>query len=553
MKFSSMMQALIWEMLKRGRWSIPGYYVIGNAMPMLVYGSLTPLGLDPNAPELNVLQFAFLMIVVFIFAIGVALAHGNPSRLYASPISTRAIVGWHTVSGGVLLGIESASAAWLYNAIFGVDWPVLGAALFAVAAWAAFQVLLSITVRPQISMFALAICMVPCLLLGLWLASRYGSYWSPPRHRWLAVTFADWLCLMFATVACYALAVYSSQLARCGEPLPSLGISAWIAKRLEEWFSNRRERTFRSPLSAQRWHELQVKGGALPVGVAMMIGTLVVFGTAGCFTKLCSVADMYQGMQYMGASIVLWSVFAGGIFGLSMNPIAGQRERQLGETVYEVPSEWDSYLSSRPMTNQHFAIAILQAEVISLGAAWLVWFVPFFALCAWMGWSSSFPNPIHPSSIAIAKLGQLFFPMVVLGSWVVTSNLSAVGASGRGVHISIAAVAILAAYVVGSVVVFEFHSPKLTSQFYDWSASLIALIAVVGTVCAYYCAKQSKLVSKSSMLVAVTVVVAATVSGILIAPTGLRLRQHGWILGFASLIVLPFATLPLAIRWNRHR
>ena len=246
----SMPKALLWETLMQGRWSLPAFFMLGNAMPLLVYGSLSGLMINAEDPSYVVLQFAFVPLVIFQFAIGIVFAQGPMSRLYALPISTHSIVAWHTISGAIILAIETVLAALLYNKMFHVEWPIFGAALFAVAAWSAFQNLLCMSSRQSISGFFVA--SLPGIALGIWIRSRYGAFFSPPMHYWQVITGAEIATLMIATGLFYAMTVFGVQYARCGEHIPTLGVGKWLARQWELLSSQRPERRrFQSAAEAQ--------------------------------------------------------------------------------------------------------------------------------------------------------------------------------------------------------------------------------------------------------------------------------------------------------------
>ena len=170
----SMPQALLWETISRGRWTLPGVFLLAVMLPLLVYGALSGLTIDPKAQEFVALQFAFVPIVMFQLAIGVAMAQGPLSRLYTFPISANSIVAWHMFSGALILALETAASSWLFSTLFHVNWPILGPALFAVAAWSALQVLMSASSQQSLPAFCFA--GAPAVLLCLWLQTRYGGW-----------------------------------------------------------------------------------------------------------------------------------------------------------------------------------------------------------------------------------------------------------------------------------------------------------------------------------------------------------------------------------------
>ena len=81
----SLPQALIWETLSHGRWSIVGCFLLGNLVPLPTYGALLPFSMDPHIPELLVLQACFLPIIIFQFAMGIVAAQGANVATICSP------------------------------------------------------------------------------------------------------------------------------------------------------------------------------------------------------------------------------------------------------------------------------------------------------------------------------------------------------------------------------------------------------------------------------------------------------------------------------------
>lgn len=106
----SIAQALFWELWERGRLQIPGFFLLGNVFPLLVFSALQREGLDPSEQACLIVYTAFLPIMMFQFGVGIMAAQGSLARLYTAPISTASLVAWHMFPGAALMALEVAVA-----------------------------------------------------------------------------------------------------------------------------------------------------------------------------------------------------------------------------------------------------------------------------------------------------------------------------------------------------------------------------------------------------------------------------------------------------------
>ncbi len=254
--------------------------MLGNALPLLVYGSLSGIGINTADPAFVVLQFAFMPLTILQFAIGIAMAQGPMSRLFALPVSSNAIVAWHTLSGAMILALETAFSACVYNSLFHAEWPIVGPMLFAAAVWSSLQLLQFVPSQPSLSGMCLASS--PLFAVLLWIQSRYGAWLSPPKHYWREATIADSVTLIMAVLIGYAMATIEVRFARCSEPLPRLGVSKWLTLQWEKLTLGTVEKAkFRSAFEAQLWYEFRLKGWALPFLSAILAYRAAKFVLAG--------------------------------------------------------------------------------------------------------------------------------------------------------------------------------------------------------------------------------------------------------------------------------
>ena len=120
--------AMLWEMIRRGRWQIPGWFLFGNAFPFLLYAALSHFQADFADPSFVILHVILLQLSMLMFGLGIVAAQGSLSRLFLLPVSTARIVVWHLLPGGLIrnahqqfirrdqrLVVENADTAWTHE------------------------------------------------------------------------------------------------------------------------------------------------------------------------------------------------------------------------------------------------------------------------------------------------------------------------------------------------------------------------------------------------------------------------------------------------------
>ena len=76
---------------------------------------------------------------------------------------------------------------------------------------------------------------------------------------------------------------------------------------------------------------------------------------------------------------------------------------------------------------------------------------------------------------------------------------------------------------------------------------------VAATLMAFVKAHRRRFLSRKSQCVSGVIWIAIAIVGIAIRPADLPVVAYPMILAFSALVILPRATTPLAIAWNRHR
>ena len=543
----SIPQALLWEILSHGRWSIPGCFLLANLMPVLVYGALSVFPFDPTNQEFVVLQFAFIPILVLQLAGGLVIALGPVSRLYFAPISASSIVAWHMFAGAAILAGETVLAAWLYNTVFHVNWPILGAGLFAAAAWSAIQLLICASTR---SFVMVCIGGLPGVLLCLWLQSRFGAWFSPPKHFWNEVTAIDFATLAFTFGVCTVLSTWSVQWSRCGEHPLKLRLLSWLDAQLNSILASRKLNRFRSPAAAQFWFEWQLKGRALPICTLIVVLVFSIFGFGIWCIDRVSPTKLYEVVLILGGLLSLLAIGSGFMLGVDISSqTAGQRQTQLGDVMDSIQFDsFGSFMSSRPVTNADFAKALLKTAAASCLVSWCVWFAYYLSFVALLTVSHQAPGNWIP-----LRMGMLWFPLTLLGPWVVSANIAALAQTGRGVKILLWTCGGLTGVLILFLVMLKFVPVSAASQFYTVFIWTSAVLIVFVSILAFMRAKQQQHLRTSSLLTAALIGCCMAIAGFAFLPADTQRFEYPLVFGFAALAVLPVATLPLAIAWNRHR
>src|SRR5262249_53768735 len=133
-------QALTWEILWRGRWSIIGAAVGANLMQVFIFTALAMQGgVEPSDPSQITMHVALMPISALIFAVAALGAQGTVNRLFAFPVTTPSIVFCHFVPVMTLVVLQSVLSTVFFNAVYGLTWPVWGPPLFVAVAVVCLQ------------------------------------------------------------------------------------------------------------------------------------------------------------------------------------------------------------------------------------------------------------------------------------------------------------------------------------------------------------------------------------------------------------------------------
>jgi len=519
---------------------------------MLIYGVLSRDGVDLSQPEFVIMHVMFLPIVMMHFAVGLLTTQGSLSRLYAAPISTRSLVAWHMFPGGILMSLHVAASLWIQNKLFYSRLPILGPSLFAGVAWAAAQWMLSIQHR---TLRGPLLTGLPVVVSFIWLQSKYGAWMSQPSHYWFDVTPGDAVTMVIAVAASYWLTVAAVTRDRCGERMQALRIWNILEDAMERWASRTKNNLspFSSAEQAQLWYEWRYKGMALPVAVA----TLLFFAALVFIVRLAAIgnisqllAELQEGLIGGGGFLSLVAAITGFMVG---SVSSGNQIRHHNPTIRDLAniSELDHmghFLATRPISTSIFASCMLRNAGKSVLYSWASWSSALLVTRFVSGFAVEVPALTIPRAIE-----GWYLPLTLLGAWIAMTTAATITMTGRsGPFLMSTCGLAFVGFIVDMAVkkVATAETQKLLVQSFP---VVISVLIVLGTAAALVKAYRQHLLEPNVVSKTVVVWVIIAVIAFMLRPTDLPLLAYPMIAAFSALIVLPIATAPLAIAWNRHR
>jgi hypothetical protein len=426
----------------------------------------------------------------------------------------------------VLVALEVLASTAALNALFHVDWPLWGPALFVAVGVAAVQATCWMTGKSAWLPWALG---VVALLLGLWNKSRYGDLFSQPTHMWSEVTPLELLTLLAFTAVSYGVGIMGVARQRRGDPLPSFGIIAWLERVLDRDPEGRLP--FRSPTEAQFWVEWNRKGLAMPVLVVLGL----VMGCVGWLIFSRDPKDLFEVLVAVGAILSLSGFILGALIG-NVGP---------NDSTFEM----GHFLATRPITTPDLARIILKSTAKGVFMAWAIWAGTFLTLYLLLQATHPTPEKMLPDGWS-----WWYFPAALIGPWVVVMSVSAAGLTGHAklFYQLFLIPIILFFFILLSKFVL---SPQAHVQLEHGAVIVLGAAFIIGTAWAFVAARRRALIGTPETTAAICVWFALSAIVIFnwVTQSALPIPAYAFILGIVALAVAPLATAPLALSWNRHR
>jgi hypothetical protein len=519
--------AMTWEMLWRGRWSLPAFAALAFAMPLFLLAALSAQGgVPPEDPSTMLMQVMLAQWNMFIFGFAVFSAQGSTRPLYPRPVRTSAVVAWRLAPAMALMALETAAFIATLNLLFDLDWSLGGPALYAAVALAAVRAAFWLTEGSGWSIFAFT---VVAIVFGLWFKGRYGPTFGSPEHTWSQLTAGEVFTLIGMTALSFRVSVYGVARNRRGEPPFSLELWA----RLTRWLDGPTKPVapFRGPLHAHSWAEWQRKGWLMPSGVVACLVT-------GLVIWLLSSRDagaLVEGF-FWGGYVLCMLGFVSGVMAGNLGPNDGD---------YEI----SSFLATRPMTSADMARVILRTAAGSLLAAWAIWLAAFLAAAGILAAIGKAPALQFPEG-----LGWWYFPTILAAAWTLVGFWLMLGLAGHS-RIMLWTF-VIGAFAVGLMILISKFALTAEARRVLWQVIFggLGAAAIAGTAWAYLAAVKRSLVDGLTAMAAAAVWAAGcAVSAMTLpwpeSPVVTYLLGAAWL----ALAIAPLAVAPLAVAWNRHR
>ena len=525
--------AMTWELYRRGRWGFLGAYLGAIALPALLYTALRGDGaFDPAERAMIVIHVVMMLFAAMAFCSPILSALGDPSRLYAYPATAATIVAWNLIPAMAAVSLGYLATAATLNALFHVDWPLWGPAMFLAAGLAVFAATMWLAGKSPWHWFVIV---VPAMAaVGLWFNSRHGLLFPSSRaHLWREVTGGEVLTMLAATAAAYYAGIVGIARSRRGDAPRTPRFFLWIGKLLDP--APALGAAFRSPAQAQFWFEWRQKGWAMPA-IVLALGAIFGLGWL-CFNRVP--LNLFEGAFWGGVFLPVGGLIIGLLIGN-----AGPTDSKM---------EMGHFLSTRPMTSAEMARIMLKTAALSLLAAWVLWMLGFLAVCVVL-------QAAHAQvQIALPQpQGWRQFPVTLFGAWLSVAFLATLAQAGRP-RLTMTLFCSAMALMIGGILFTKYmldRDPLLAAQFRDGSLIAAGLIFVLGTAWAFVAARRRSLIGSPTVYAAAGIWIAASALVVSLqwsAAFANPLPLHVFVVGVLALAAFPLAGAPLALAWNRNR
>lgn len=517
--------ALTWELLQRGKWSLPGAFLAANAMPLFLFIALRmDGGLDPEEQSSVTIHVMMTLICAMTFGVPLINTLGSPSRLYAFPVTASAIVAGSLIPSVTLMVLAYLVSAAGFNFLFQLNWPLCGPAMFLAVGLVAIAAVFFVAEKSPWHMLLLGI---PAAILGgLWFYSRYGLLpGSGPVRMWPEVTPTEVLTHLVMAAAAYWAAVWGVTRNRCGEYLQTPRFFHWLKNLFDP--APAVGLPFRTPAQAQFWFEWRQKGWALPGAVAIVLP--IVF--CGWLIGSRVPQDLFEAVLFGGMFLAMAALIVGFMMGN-----AGLEMGHFGAT--------------RPMATADMSRTMLKTAGMSLLVAWGLWLaalLTLYAILLAVGVQPALPKALR----------WWYLPATLLGAWLSMGVLATLAQAGRqtlSMVVITGSIALAIAWLLFSKFALS-HDQEFELQFRSGTLIVLAVAFVLSTIWAFVAARRRGLIGTPTVSVAAglwTALSALVAVEFILRPQG-PLPLYLFVIGLLALAAFPLAGAPLALAWNRTR
>ncbi|MAX35924.1 hypothetical protein [Gimesia sp.] len=541
------------------------------AVCLLVLGSLSLRELiyllegPTDSGSVNPFHFHFAFLAtswVTFIAVCLQALQGSQQMIRGLPISSARIASGLMFSSVGVVVLLSLVTNGLYRLVFFDEhwladyWPVLGPLLF-------LCTLVMVGYHCFWSMHAPGFLKVAGWgmafgLLFYWFVSRYYPHgFAKGVVPWSHVTLTEFVTLQLVSLVAWLGGVRAYSNIRNGAAMPSpqwdqtqLWWTALITGRIPERMSVPLSR--RMTLARMHWSgscQRAVIVGGILFGVAVLIVNLAAAAMYDSSSpELNNLLELSETFQV--STLVLSGIAAIGVTIMLAGSVAGTGNTEMNRSLAMTP------LSDRELSASLFGNMWKTCLACSV-------MLQLALLLSYAGFLMMQGTEIVHSNYDMGewlKQNLIYSSVAMIGSWILTANLLALCWTGRQWVCNT-----VVGVVVGGSVTFMIISQILRSsgfyqaaQLLEKSVFLVMTLSIISaTIGAWLDAGKRCLIRKRTRNAALC----CSIAGLVLFKTWVFRQTVGpdhwigflWIATLIALILAPFATIPLALSWNRHR
>ncbi|QDT45566.1 hypothetical protein Pan241w_56920 [Gimesia alba] len=467
--------------------------------------------------------------------------------IFALPLSSASMASWLMLISAGFVVFLSLLTNGLYRVLFfdqnwlSEYWPVLGPTLF-VTTLVIVGHSLYWNFQSQ-SFLKLLFSAAVVIGLGWWFASRFfPNGIQNPIVPWCRVTLSEYATMLAVSLGAWWLGVASFKRVRCGDAKPS---RPW--EQISLWFNGsiNGAQAADAPVCLSRTDSLgQLHWRQSCSGAVRMVGiALVILLSVTILVSLTqSGPDLQLFHETTSLALLLFSIISATLLGIFLGEgLVNKEKREL------IPA-----LANAPFSDQVLASALLWNLMKSIGVLFA-----FLLLSLALGYLAAefiFKHDVILWNEGLPVLQSVGFKVLVALAvyWCIAANLVSLLWTGRNWFMISVFACITVLSFIGTPL-YIFVVPR------DWQPqvgqmilSFLTLLVISGSVTAFVMALRKNLIRfrtvvGSALFVVVTTLLFWNVWNS--HPQVLRVFCSSLFL----LLVIPFATIPLAVSWNRHR
>lgn len=541
--------AIAWEFRRRHLWvlvALAGYFLVLAALRLQLLGPVAPVTLDPPDGRVGVALVPlsatfFYLLAAFSFGLAGDLAARQsiyPARMFALPMTTRALAGWPMLYGSAIM-----ASLWLGTALFArVPW-----GLHLPFIWPALLAAVSLAWTQALTWMPYGLPGLRVIVVVLWLAALDAVVL-------LAIHFKASEPLTVAILApqlplAYLTARFALARARRGD-LPDWRETFARPSRLGGDALQHRRNHFATAARAQTWFEWRRHGRTLPG----LVGLLLPFELAFLFVVRHDPPALVLETLFL---ILLTPPFMAAVAATTVSRTNPEARDAYGVTPF---------VATRPLSSAALIAAKLKMAIWSTLAAWLLVFALLpLGLKVSGTWLMVTERVGHlarvfgtPRAIVILLL---VFSALIVSTWKLLVQSLSIGLTGRAWLIRSSGFLALSFFIiVGPVAQWISDDQRVQAGIWNALPGILAGLVSVKIVAAAWAAIRlysSRLLSDRALVTgaACWVVAVLALYGLLAWLFFFPLMPR-YLLGLLAILAIPLARLfaaPLALAWNRHR